>query len=209
MKNILYLLFFCLIACNEPAQNNSIKKDSVYAGLIKMYKPLDFDTLKVSPAENADSIGYKFKGEKIDANRLKLLPIDISDDDSNGLFAVYQFKIDNHRTGLITRIPSQYSSSSITLFIYDTITDCITDHFELADTFGDEGWSFVKNGYIFKDRNGRFKYLILKVDKNQDPDSPNKAAIITGTCTLIGLDKVKHDTISKNAEPYLAKFTKF
>lgn len=74
----------------------------------------------------------------------------------------------------LLRTPSQYDASAITLWLYDSSERTWRGSFELADHFGDEGWSFDKQAWMREVADsGDIVFTIRRVDRDIDIDNEN------------------------------------
>ncbi|WP_295767873.1 hypothetical protein [uncultured Mucilaginibacter sp.] len=209
------LLAVLLISCNRPLPKaervipQTIPAPKVvspsYAKLINVYVPLKLDTLEVFSFHNLDSIDYKYKGTQLDSANAKVLGGNWQNIEY--YYANFKFDIDEHKVGLITRVPSMYESSSITLFIYDKNKQTITGHFELAQSWGDAGAVFEKRSWLFRDKQGNLNCL-LHQSYYYDPkvnDEDASTAVDENNYYLINLQQSITDTVDRHAK---ALFTK-
>lgn len=193
---------------------NLLNNPDKYEDLLNLYKPVVIDTFKVFAASAPDSNAYAFRGIKIDSTTVTLFPAYLTKGRNiNDFFATYKFDIDSLSTGLITRAPSEYESSSLLLLIYDKTKNAITDGFELAQTFGDAGDSMEKKAWIYQDENKSLKCLIWeqqsrdeRVNNGRDTVSKDTTEITINNYYLIGINRSKHDTLDKNAMALFQKF---
>jgi hypothetical protein len=206
MKNlsIAIAVLFCL-GCNNAKL--AAKKESKYANLLALYKIINIDTLKIFTIENLDSVGYEFKGTKIDTSLFSLLPKKILQD-TMPVYSIYKFNLDSLRTGLITRTPGEYKSSSIKLLIYDKQKDAISDYFELSELVGNDGNTLEKTAWLYRGQD-KIPMCFLKEEFTHDrsvEDENDTTVTATNNYYLVGFKKNKHDTIDKKAGYLFEKF---
>lgn len=136
-----------------------------YSSLHKLFKDTLFDSLYVTSDWRVDSTGFPtdfpFKGIAMDSVHVSYLPYEARyhykwNEDYG---ASCKFKIDSHRIALIIRIPSEYVSTAVNLFIYDLRKDSMTITGRLADSRGDAGEASIFDSYIFQDKNKTFHIL--------------------------------------------------
>ncbi|MDT3402967.1 hypothetical protein [Mucilaginibacter terrae] len=171
-----------------------------YIKLIDVYVPLKFDTLQVFSSSNLDSIGYKYRGVQLDSTNAKVLGSNWQNIEN--YYANFKFDIDEYKVGLITRVPSMYESSSITLFIYDKNKKTLIEKLELAENWGDAGAVFEKRSWLFRDSKGRLKCL-LHQSYYYDPkvnDEDASTAVDENNDYLINLQHSVTDTVDRNAK---------
>jgi hypothetical protein len=209
MKQLFYISLFAIVSgCGQPESINSRGNDNTqqegrYSDLLAQYKALAIkDTLWVfSEGEFIHTNIYS--GTAIDSSLAPLFPKEIvqaSFSEQPSLFAIYQFKIDNNRLGLITRTPSEYLPSSIKLFIFDKAKDSITSYIELAENIGDAGDVSIKNSWLFRNKDSQLQALIAVTDLHYNSaDNPHDTTVVKDAHFYL-LDLSKHliDTISDN-----------
>jgi hypothetical protein len=121
-----------------------------------------------SPNEKTD--GNKFQGKPIDSAFYKYFLFDdyLQSWLNNAyyhLFSCYKFKLSSIRTGLIVRAPSQYDETAISLYIWDNKARKIVKRLDLADSFGDAEWHFVKDAWLLDiNKDGRPDFITRRKD---------------------------------------------
>ena len=155
----------------QKNQLNSIPVNKLKL-LINLYKEINFDTLKVI------SESKKYEGIDIPRKLAILFSKDLEPSKNNKVswyYACYKFKIDSIKIGLITRTPSEYYSSSIKIFIFNTINNKIENSFELAESVGDAGANWIVDSWLIKQKNILIYRQILETwDHNADDSSYNQ-----------------------------------
>ena len=207
MKKLFYLItIIALYSCNKKTETLSspkieVKIESRYSQLLKKFKNISLDTLKVFSDED-----YKtFKGRKLDSLDVILFPKEIAEAhfiDPPGIFACYKFTIDSNRIGLIARTPSEYVPSSIKLFVYSKEKDEITNYIELAESWGDAGDVLEKTSWLFRNKDNSVSSLVWVHEMHY-----NSAEAENDTTSeswdyhyLINISKTKIDTINKDSK---------
>ncbi|MGL3002110.1 hypothetical protein [Flavobacterium sp. RSSB_23] len=207
MKKLFYLItIIALHSCNKTTETLSspkieVKIESRYSQLLKKFKNISLDTLKVFSDED-----YKtFKGRKLDSLDVILFPKEIAEAhfiDPPGIFACYKFTIDSNRIGLIARTPSEYVPSSIKLFVYSKEKDEITNYIELAESWGDAGDVLEKTSWLFRNKDNSVSSLVWVHEMHY-----NSAEVENDTTSeswdyhyLINISKTKIDTINKDSK---------
>jgi hypothetical protein len=207
MKKLFYLItIIALYSCNKTTETLSspkieVKIESRYSQLLKKFKNISLDTLKVFSDED-----YKtFKGRKLDSLDVILFPKEIAEAhfiDPPGIFACYKFTIDSNRIGLIARTPSEYVPSSIKLFVYSKEKDEITNYIELAESWGDAGDVLEKTSWLFRNKDNSVSSLVWVHEMHY-----NSAEVENDTTSeswdyhyLINISKTKIDTINKDSK---------
>lgn len=182
---------------------------SKYAALLNLYQQVTIDNFKVYSTTDFYDEAFKFKGKRLDDAQVSLLPKKaISGDPASGLFATYKFAIDANRTGLLTRTPGQYDSSSIKLLVYDKQKDAITDCFQLAEKWADAGDSFEAQSWLFTNPDKTLNCALWEQSVHDgkldgDDDTTRK---VTQHYYLFGFKKAVHDTLSNNAKAVFEQF---
>jgi hypothetical protein len=168
--------------------------------LLDCYKDTAFNDLYVYSNDNDSSDVYF--GKYIDSNVFNLLnPIATQGYSFDyEFFAVYSFKIDDHHTGLITRTPGLYSSSIVSLWVLDNQNDTIQNNIELADAFGDAGYTDEKHSFLYFDENKKLKVLShFQSSFDNSVENPIDTSIeVTNKYFLIEIHPTHNDTISNN-----------
>jgi hypothetical protein len=168
-RKILFGYWLCcmLIACatNKPFKLPVSKKPpSNSQQIIELYSKENFgtDTIRVYSSQDLESPSFKYKGYKLDSIQLSLFPPGLIEnvDEIRPAFACFRFTIDPDNLGLITRLPGEYSSTVINLFVYHIPTDSIYFHRQLAEDFGDAGDVFLKQSWLYKNPDGTIGLLV-------------------------------------------------
>lgn len=164
MKFKLFFFPLILIGCSSDKQHDvsrqQFQKD--FSTLMAKYQDITIDTLELH-YYSGDGEKSKFFGSSIDSTQTRLLPKDINIGDYYGAFACYKFKIDDMKTGLITRTPSMYESASINLLVYDQKVNNITQNVQLATEWGDAGAAFNQTSWLFF--NSKKELCALTIEK--------------------------------------------
>ena len=89
--------------------------------------------------------------------------------------AIGKFEINNEYFGLIVRQQSQYDESLVQLLLWDKKQNKIVKGIDLADSFGDEGWSFDTESWIREYKiNSTLKIVTRRKDSEFDEEFINK-----------------------------------
>jgi len=135
----------------------------------------------------------KFRGKQIGKEFNYLFAFDtvltyslIEDGGIDRFYACYKFKLDSNNTGLLIRIPSQYATTAVDLFIWDNKKNRITNRESLSDGFGDEGWHFVQDAWI-SDFNWDGLFDILKRRKDHEVDIDDTTKVSSSDSTSVFL----------------------
>ncbi len=144
------------------------------------FERISFDTLHVyTPCKKPD--GKKFAGRIMDSafhNWFELSKYQLSNLRWQNMFSCYKFELNDSLTALIVRRPSQYSETAITLNLWDNKKEKIVSTTEIADSYGDGMWYFVKDAWLL-DINGDLQLDIVtrtmhwtEEDIDPTPDNP-------------------------------------
>lgn len=177
--------------------------------LLSKFKDLQLKSLEVNSPDESDSA---FGGVAIDSLEGALFPSDVNRYDPTdypNLFACYKFNIDKTQLGLIVRTPSEYTSSSIKLFIYNITSKKIGKYIELAESWGDAGDAVTKTSWLIRDKN-RLKALVWEQysHDNQVEDLKDTTVERTNYYSLIAISK-SLDTLTKDSAELLNRYSKF
>ncbi|KAA2245087.1 hypothetical protein F0L74_03760 [Chitinophaga agrisoli] len=195
---------------NIAAADSAAVTDA-YQPLLSRYRDVSFDTLPVFPADTPDDTTYQFHGHLLDSTAVQLLVKDVGGETHtrhDGFFACYKFSMDSGRIGLITRVPSEYLSSSIQLFILDPRQQKITDHVELAEDFGDAGDAMTKTAWLFRNRQLQLQtFQRIHFSHDNSVDNENDTTVEqSDSYHLIGFSKPQNDTLSSDSLLLVKRF---
>ncbi len=201
MKKTIFLILtiITLVSCKQTNNNENTN----YSKLSKFYKDTTFVEMIIYPDTAYNDLLYFFKGNEIDSNTFSLLSDKVTNSLpwTEGFYGNYSFKINNQYIGLITRTPGEYSSTMISLWIYDIKNDSITNNIKLADVFGDAGAFETMNSYLFFDESNQLKaftYSYFSYDHSVDEESDTTIEVSHNYfLTRIGFSSV--DTISTDS----------
>lgn len=186
----------------QKTDSSLIQKKSVYDELLKKFKPISFDTLKVE--YQYDTKNKKFQGTELTLKEAKSMNIEYTEPGYgkwSGVYACYQFTIDSLRTGLIARIPADYESTTIGLFILDRKKDQIErEYFPAGIIFGDAGDAYQRISWLFKTKDKQLRSFVYDYSSyNHEVEDTADHTIDEWTSYfLIDCMSPKFDTISKN-----------
>lgn len=186
----------------QKTDSSFIRKKSVYDELLKKFKPISFDTLKVE-YEYATK-DKKFRGTELTFKEAKSMNIEYTEPGYgklSGVYACYQFTIDSLRTGLIARIPADYESTTIGLFILDRKKDQIErNYFYLGVTFGDAGDAYQRISWLFKTKDKQLRSFVYDYSSYYHgvEDTSDHTVEEWRDYYLFNCMSPKFDTISKN-----------
>lgn len=162
MRTTILIIFISvtIVACR---QNNAVEKTK-FSRLSAFYKDTTFAEIFINPDYAYIDFIYFFRGNKIDSTTFNVLTEKTTHGLpwTEGFYGIYSFKINKQFVGLLTRTPGEYSSTVISLWIYDTKHDSIVNEIQLADNFGDAGASEIINSYLFFDKEKKLNALTYR-----------------------------------------------
>ena len=184
---IIFIVFSCKTEIKEKKSNNYSLEN-----FLSLYRDIPFDTLHIhSNVDNYDDNKYLFKGNEIDSSFFIFFPNNMLNNLDNKLYACYKFKINNNFIGLITRTFSEYTYSSNKLFILNKNTKKSVYAFELSESWGDAGDSYVCNSWIMKSKENQFNILSKIQNCWYEDDNSTQSCIDSLTLSTLNNDKFK------------------
>jgi hypothetical protein len=78
------------------------------------------------------------------------------------VFAVGYFAVGSGLTAYVLRVPSQYASSAIALWIHNDAQQYWLPPVNVADAFGDEGWSFQQDAWLVDRDHDGYRDLVQR-----------------------------------------------
>lgn len=196
----------------QKTDSSFVQKKSVYDELLKKFKPISFDTLKVE--YYYDTKDKKYLGKELTLKEAKSLNIEYTEPSYgklSGVFACYQFPIDSFRTGLIARIPADYESTTIGLFILDRKKDKIAhEYFPAGIVFGDAGDAYQRISWLFRTKDKQLHSFVYDYSSynHEVEDTTDHTIDEWRSYFLIDCMSPKFDTISKNETQLKKRFKK-
>ncbi|MCW3105073.1 MAG: hypothetical protein JWO09_3513 [Bacteroidetes bacterium] len=205
-KPIYFLSILLLSACSSnPSTDQSATETPATRDLGKTFADINPDSLYVYSIENTEDKNYKFAGRLLDSSIISIFPYYVKGDQrwKTEYFGCYKFAIDSSRIALVTRVPGEYVSSSLQLFIYDIQKDSVTQQIDLADLWGDAGEFSEHNSCIFYSPEKELKilsYYWSSYDHSVDQETEGDTLIEYWEGYLLrGLSKNAGDTLSKDS----------
>lgn len=207
---LLCLLAAFIVGCgNDPKEivkeELAIAKPVVsnFEKLDKLFKDLTTDTLYVYSSDNGDDKNYRFRGQLMDSAQVFALPAEEHEryKYTKDYFACYKFSIDTNRTAFLARTPGEYSSTVLSLFIFDKRRDSVVKTIDLSDVFGDAGELFFYNSCLVKNTRDPFilTYYYSSYDHNVNGEANDTIIEQTNGYYLRGLINQTGDTLSKDS----------
>ncbi|WP_343632996.1 hypothetical protein [Fluviicola sp.] len=156
-----------------PGKDSLIgEQKSSFESLLNKYRTISFDTLKVY--YGFDENDKRFAGQELTFKEAKSLPIGFREryfGKLSGVYACYRFALDSTRLGLITRIPSEYESSSLVLLVFDRIKDRFQDeYFYLGTSNGDAGEIYTRVSWLFQTKKKQFQAFVYTYRSSHEID---------------------------------------
>lgn len=177
IKNILFLCYIIsTISCNN--KNNFNKTNSSSNNMSKIFEEhkntesdtflelfsdidyLDFHVYSPRWDSTGSLVDTQFEGQVIDVNKYSFfnnatifMNIQSYKNGLSNIYAIGKFKISDKYIALIIRQYSQYEESLIQLLLWDVQDKKILRGIDLADSFGDAGWYFIKESWIYRKKN--------------------------------------------------------
>jgi hypothetical protein len=193
IARIILFFFFLVIVpgCNNQDKTAEKKSESGVAhrdsseAFLKLFPEVSKDTLHVYFGENNPEADKEFAGKELNPAFYRIL-LDFDSlykyEISYGYhyFSCYKIKISKSKTGLIMRVPSQYSESAVDMFIWDNQSKKIVGCQNLSDQFGDGGWYFDREAWI-TDLNHDALPDIVQRQKDHDGEMDDPDSLITVT----------------------------
>jgi len=219
ISGLILILTNCVSQNNpnkQSSKNNESAEIKSNTDLLKLFKEISLKELHVWAVSDKNG-GNKYKGNIIDTLFFPLFgeymtpykmyninpKTNITEYSGYNLFASYKFPINNYLTALILRVPSQYEESAVAIWIYNSKSDKLTQSIELADSFGDENWYFLKDSWI-EQRNDSIWVITRQID-HEINETTSADSIISDKFEFHRFESenfVKVDTIEINPMEY-------
>lgn len=165
VNSLFFLLPLFVLACtgkqnsdrsgetDSTVVSDSSAREDIASSFSELYTDTTFREMYIYPNKKFDDSTYRFWGKRISENNLKIFNQTALKGLSaiDGFYGVYSFSVDQNTSGLITRTPDMYTSSRISLWVYDRQSRHISHNVELANRFGDAGAVEESRSYIFFD----------------------------------------------------------
>ena len=210
----LYIGFLCawlLMSCgdSETAGDKEKSDDAArgpkFHGLFALYKEIVFDSLDVY-SNDADDPGYQFEGRKLDSTNVALLDAKHANEWQEGYFACYKFKVNDSLTGLLTRVPAEYVSNSVDLYVYNTRADSVVKVINVAASFGDAGDASSRVTRIIRDKDLLFLSLVAVTYDRSVEDEKDTIVEEWNFFELFRFLSQRVDTVSKDSATITDKY---
>jgi len=216
MRPFILFLLLCIIVngcIRRGVDDNTITHEkaapvSAHQQLLSKYITITQDTLHIYSCSEPYADSFYFAGTYLDS-ALSLLLTGNKDHQLNSYYACFQFPIDSTTTGLITRTPSEYTSSSIRLFLYDKQKDTIYPSLELAESWGDAGDYMSKDAWLFWGKeHHQLNCFVWQTNGHDNSMDNEKDTTQTeeNLYYLVGISKGKSDTLNYHAAALAKRF---
>lgn len=126
---------------------------------LQLFKPVQADTFYLeSASDDQDVEKAGFKGQTIDASLFNFIndsmTMGYGENGLKRLHACYRFHMSDNVWGLVLRGPSQYTDSSIRIFLFDKKKGTTINNLEVANEFADAGDSYSKGSLLIREKTG-------------------------------------------------------
>jgi hypothetical protein len=196
-------MLILLCSCGEKNKTEKVVARTVqkskYRTLLSKFENISIDTLEIYSSED---FGI-YKGVQIDSLDAILFPKEIAEAYflEHDIYACYKFDIDSSKIGLIVRTPSMYVPSSIKLFVFDKITDNISEYIELAESWGDAGDAIEKTSWLIKNPSNKINVLTREIESHDHSvEDENDTIVERWDKYYLFAFNHKLDTINKNSD---------
>lgn len=202
-RHYLLLLTATLLTLTDCSNRKTNSQSDNSNAFLSLFQDISADNLHLySPCDRED--GKKYEGKQIDSTFHKYFAFDkrlvsYFDKKVGNVFSCYKFKLSNTKTGLIIRVPSQYSETEVDLCIWDNQTNKIIKRIELADAIGDGMWYFVKDAWLVDiNKDGHLDIVTRKMEWwEEDEEETELDSTSSLADTTIGyIDGKEHTTDS-------------
>lgn len=189
--------------------SSGVEKESAYSEILKKFKPISFDTLKVY--YTFDQNDKQFSGKELTLKEAKSLPLGITEHyygKLSGVYACYQFPVDANKVGLIMRVPAEYESTSIVLCFLDLKTDKILKGFYyLAERWGDAGDFYSRISWLYRTKNNYRAFVYVQETHDHSvEDTADHTVDDWRSYAIVNCMSPKFDTLSENETDLKMRF---
>ncbi|MFY0252956.1 hypothetical protein ACDQ55_03285 [Chitinophaga sp. 30R24] len=201
-------LFACQAANNTSTPGSQDTASASVSDLLKQYKPIKADTLSIeSQYEEEAEKGWAYEGALLDTTFLRLFPSEFQQEGGQ-FYACYKFNLDANTIGLITRTPSEYSSTSIKLFAWHKQNNKITFETELAEIFGDAGDILNKSSLLYHTPDSGWRGILEKYEYSENMEDTTAAELESYDYYHFKWNGQRIDTISTDSSALVETFKK-
>jgi hypothetical protein len=158
----------------------------------------------------SDDAHYKFKGMPMDS--LQVLALSSQESNRYTYFkdfgACFQFPLDSSRVALIARVPGEYESTVLKLFMFDVQKDSVIHTLCLADVFGDAGEVMWYSSCLFRDKSHKLTLAThWHSEYSHSVDNENDTTVERwNKFYLIDLSDIHADTLSKDSATIVDRY---
>ncbi len=158
---LLAIPLIVLQACSEPEAEKpkEVPKASRLSVVDSLFKDLIIEDTFYVYSSWGGTENHPFKGTPMDSVQVASLTYHLKTSYSyfKDVGACYKFPLDASRFALIARVPGEYESTAINLFVFDVEKDSVVQTLHLADVFGDAGESMSYSSCIFREKDHGLK----------------------------------------------------
>ncbi|MBL0742745.1 hypothetical protein [Chryseolinea lacunae] len=212
------VVFIVLVwqACKTPSADSAKSADSTtlahtperadFGAFVEKFEWALKDSLEVFSGSYFGQPDYPYTGTEIDSLDLRWLPVTSQLYDP--FYRCLKIRLDSVHDGLLVRTPSEYESSSIKLFVTNNTGRFVQEQFiELAESFGDAGYSMDKRTWIFNTKSKpQFLIWVHDADDRSVEDENDTTVVTTDYTCLIAWNGHNFDTLGVNKREYLLQF---
>jgi len=148
-------------------KNNVLESPEQVRTFLNLYVPTDTFPINISTKagewEGPESANFKWRGNIIPRVFWPVFISQISYDplaEDLLFFATKGFRVSKATWALLTRVPGEYWSSQVYLFLFNTQTHQITNGLRVAEAWGDAGDSFYLEATIDKVPGNKFRIIL-------------------------------------------------
>jgi hypothetical protein len=177
------------------------------ASFLALYEPLDTFPVKVSTKigewEGPQSEKFLWRGHTLPEKYWFLFDSLVQVEHNltgETLYANKRFRVNDRTQALLTRVPGQYWSSQIYLFLLDTASFRITRAYRVAESWGDAGDSFYLESEIHQTKPNEFR-LESRQKECHPLDADYRKFHCTDTLTVCLLRENQFEIIARGAVP--------
>lgn len=181
MKNLIFIgAMVFLSACSS--------QKNLPADFISHFEGIIIDTMKVYSTDYIEADTFKFKGQQLDTLYFPLFQKEETElFRFNPVYACFKFSIDEQLSGLILRVPSEYVSSWVKLFVWENDSQkFIGKSIPLAEVIGDAGYNMEQCSWLFKSTKGFSLFTHVKeceYDLEFEEETEEHQSEAEGECT--------------------------
>jgi len=199
------IALLALQACSEPEAEKpkETPKASRLSVVDSLFGDLVIEDTFYVYSSWGGSENHPFKGTPMDSLQVASLTHDLKMSYSyfKDVGACYKFPLDASRFALIARVPGEYASTAVNLFVFDVEKDSVVQTLHLADVFGDAGESMSYSSCIFREKDHSLKVATQwHSEYSHSVDNENDTTVERwNRFWIFGLSKHTGDTLLKDS----------